>query len=50
MGRMGGKAGFTTEQIDDTCAELPNLQIWTPEQLLLIRMVDELNRTLLLEQ
>jgi alkylhydroperoxidase family enzyme len=42
---FGGKAGFTAEQIADTCSELPNSQIWEPEQLLLIRMVDELNQT-----
>jgi alkylhydroperoxidase family enzyme len=39
------KAGFTQEQIADTCSESPDSGIWTPEQLALIRLVDELNRT-----
>jgi len=39
------KAGFTREQIADTCSKSPDAEIWTPEQLTLIRMVDELNQT-----
>lgn len=39
------KAGFTQEQIADTCSESPDSEIWSPEQLALIRLVDELNRT-----
>jgi alkylhydroperoxidase family enzyme len=39
------KAGFTKEQIKDTCSESAAPDLWAPEQLALIRLVDELNRS-----
>jgi alkylhydroperoxidase family enzyme len=42
---FAAKAGFTQEQIADTCSPSPDLEIWTPEQLALIRLVDELHQS-----
>lgn len=39
------KAGFTKEQIADTCSSLVSSDLWSPEQLALIRMVDEFNHS-----
>ena len=40
---FSAKAGFSQEQVADTCSEVPDAEIWTPEQLLLMRVVDALH-------
>ena len=42
---FAAKAGFTSEQISDTCSDSPNAGIWSSEQLLLMQLVDEFNQT-----
>ena len=38
------KAGFTQEQIADTCSDRVDPKIWAPDQLSLVNMVDELHQ------
>lgn len=35
-------AGLTGAQVNDTCVELPDLSLWTPQDLLLMRVADAL--------
>jgi alkylhydroperoxidase family enzyme len=42
---FAAKAGFTPEQISDTCSDSANAGIWSSEQLLLMQLVDEFNQT-----
>ena len=42
---FAAKAGFTQEQITDTCSEFAMPGLWSSQQLALIRLVDDLHRT-----
>lgn len=38
-------AGFSAAQIADTCSDIPDASLWSAEQRVLIRMVDELHHS-----
>ena len=42
---FAAKAGFTQEQIRNTCSVVIDSEIWTSEQLALLRLVDELHQS-----
>ena len=39
------QAGFSAEQVSDTCADTPDPALWAPAQLCLFTLVDELHAT-----
>jgi hypothetical protein len=42
---FSAKAGFNEQQISDTAKKQPDLTLWSPEQQLLIQLVDQLHES-----
>ena len=40
---FSAKAGFSSEQISDTCADTPSIQLWTEAELALLALADGLH-------